>query len=251
MKKRYVRQRTTTRDEDSYVRQMVRLFKKTPIPDDEILFNLGLYLPSRILARILLMDHLFRLALPLHGEVLEFGTRWGQNFSLFASLRGIYEPFNRHRKVVAFDTFEGLSGVRGEDGRSSFMRDGSLAVSTGYEQHLEKLMDLKEKLDPLSHFKKYEIRKGPAEVSLAKYFEEHPESIVSLAFFDMDVYQPTRDCLAIIRDHLTKGSVVAFDELNEPEAPGETIALEEVFGLSRYSIRRYQYAARVAYLVVD
>ena len=132
---RFIRQRTTTPQEDEHARQLSQLLSGSPIPPEEMLFNLGLYLPSRILARILLMDFLYRQVLTVHGEVMEFGARWGQNASLFASLRGIYEPFNRHRKVVAFDTFEGLSGVGSKDGRAEFMRDGALAVSAGYEKH--------------------------------------------------------------------------------------------------------------------
>ena len=110
---------------------------------------------------------------------------------------------------------------------------------------------MKEQLDPIPHFRKAEVRKGQAATQLRKYLRQHPETIVSLAFFDMDLYEPTRDCLLLLRERLTKGSVVAFDELNEPESPGETTALREVFGLARHGIRRYQYAARVAYFVVD
>ena len=247
----YRRQRTTTSREDAVTRELAQLLVDSPIPPEEILFNLGLYMPSRILARALFMDDLYRRILTVHGEVMEFGTRWGQNAALFVSLRGIHEPFNRHRKVVAFDTFEGLRGVQAKDGRSSFMRNGALAVSPRYDEHLERVLELKEKLDPVPHFKKYEVRKGLAQEQLAAYLHEHPETIVALAFFDMDLYEPTRDCLKLLKERLTRGSVIAFDELNEPESPGETVALHEVFGLDRIRLRRHPRVARVSYFVVD
>ena len=37
-----------------------------------------------------------------HGVIMEFGVRWGPITNLFQSLRGIYEPFNKHRKVIGF-----------------------------------------------------------------------------------------------------------------------------------------------------
>jgi len=40
------------------------------------------------------------------------------------------------------------------------------------------------------------------------------------------------------QNHVTKGTVIGFDELNYHEFPGETLALKEVFGLDKYKIRR-------------
>ena len=48
---------------------------------------------------------------------MEFGTRWGQNIATFAALRGIYEPFHRHRKILAFDIVDRFDGTLGESGR--------------------------------------------------------------------------------------------------------------------------------------
>jgi hypothetical protein len=75
--------------------------------------------------------------------------------------------------------------------------------------------------------------------------------VIALAYFDFDLYKPTRDCLEAIQPYLTKGSVLAFDELNTPEFPGETIAVREVFGLSRYAIRRDPNNPLTSYLVIE
>ena len=79
----------------------------------------------------------------------------------------------------------------------------------------------------------------------------HPETIVALAYFDFDIYQPTKTCLEAIKGRLTKGSVVAFDELNCPEFPGETLALKEVFGLDKYAIRRNPLNPLCSYIVIE
>jgi hypothetical protein len=45
--------------------------------------------------------------------------------------------------------------------------------------------------------------------------------------------------------------VIAFDELNCPEFPGESIAVREVLGLSRYPIRRDPSSPLTSFLVVE
>src|SRR3989304_10131467 len=100
---------------------MLKLFKECPIPENEMLLNMGLFLVPQTLSRILFLDFLYRQILPVQGVVFDLGTRWGQNLSLFTTLRGIYEPFNRLRKIVAFDTFEGFKGFDTQDGKGRMM----------------------------------------------------------------------------------------------------------------------------------
>jgi hypothetical protein len=38
-----------------------------------------------------------------------------------------------------------------------------------------------------------------------------------------------------IKERLTKGSMVGFDQLNYKAYPGETLALKEVFGIDKIS----------------
>ena len=79
--------------------EFLQLFKNCPIPDDEIIPNLGIFLSSKNIARILFMHHLYTQIIDVPGIIVEFGTRWGQNLSLFAAMRGIYDTFHRHRKI--------------------------------------------------------------------------------------------------------------------------------------------------------
>lgn len=228
-------------------------YKKCPIPDEDILQNLGLFLNSKNLSRILFMDYIYRLQINVPGVIMEFGTRWGQNTSLFAALRGIYEPFNRMKKIVGFDTFEGLRGVSSakDNKNCSLMHEGGLSCTEGYEDYLQKIMELQEKDNPLSHVKKYDIIKGDASIEIVKYFKNFPETIISLAFFDFDIYKPTHTCLSEIKSHLVKGSIIAFDEICDHDAPGETIALQEVFGLNNVRLMRHPYTSRVSYFIFE
>ena len=227
------------------------LFKDCPIPSDQRLSNLGLFLNSKNLSRLLFMDHLYRQVVDIPGVVMEFGVRWGQNTSLFAALRGIYDPFNRHRTILGFDTFEGFPAISDKDGDSEMMIQGNLSLTKGYERYLEAVLACQEADNPLSHIKKFDLIKGDAVLTVQDYLERHPQTIVALAYFDFDLYEPTRKCLECIVPYLTKGSVLGFDELNDPDSPGETVALREVFGLKNIALRRYRYASRVSYFTVE
>ena len=55
----------------------------------------------------------------------------------------------------------------------------------------------------------------------------------------------------MIKPRLVKGSVVAFDELNDPDSPGETLALMDTIGLNNIKLQKYPYASRVSYFILD
>ncbi|AIB16673.1 crotonobetainyl-CoA:carnitine CoA-transferase (plasmid) [Azospirillum argentinense] len=230
-------------------RDVVGLLRDCPIPEGELLMNLGLFLTPQTLSRVLFMDFLYRQGLEMQGAVMEFGCRWGQNSSLFCALRGVYEPFNRLRKVVAFDTFAGFPSVRPEDGEQ--MKTGAYATTEGYEAYLDRVLAHQEQESPLSHLRKYEIVKGDVIATVPEYLQKHPETVISLAYFDLDLYEPTLACLQAIRGHITRGTVLGFDEANDPATPGETVAIREALGLDRYALRRYRYNARTSYLVIE
>lgn len=222
-----------------------------PIPSGQLATNLGLFLDAKTLSRILMMDFLYRQILDTEGVVVEFGTRWGQNTTLFQTFRGIYEPFNRHRKIIGFDTFEGFPAIREEDGDSEMMTEGNLSLTPGYFEFLEDLLSVHESLNPLDHIKKTFLVKGDATQTLPAFFDDNPQTVIALAYFDFDIYQPTFDCLKRIAPRLTKGSVVAFDEVNDPDSPGETLALMDAVGLRNIRLKRYRHASRVSYFVVE
>ena len=230
---------------------LVKIFRECPIPDDSILANLGLFLTSKTLSRILFMDYLYKLSVEVQGVVMDFGTRWGQNMSLFTSLRGIYEPFNRHKKIIGFDTFKGFPNFDKKDGDSNMIGLGNISVTENYFEYLQKLIKLQEGENPLSHIEKNQFVVGDASEGITEFFDAHPETIVALAYFDFDLYEPTKACLEAIKPRLVKGSVVGFDELNDPDSPGETIALQEVFGLNNIKLKRFRYASRVSYFIVE
>jgi len=230
--------------------QFVKLLKMAPLPDDELLPNIGLFLSSKALSRVLFFHEIYKKILNTHGVVMEFGVRWGQTLSLLAALRGIYEPFNRHRKIIGFDTFAGFKGMSEKDGALCKTVDGSFSVSENYEQYLGQILALQEALNPISHLKKFELVSGDATETIPAYLTRQPETLVSLAIFDFDIYKPTKAALEAIKPYLFKGSVLVFDELCDDIFPGETVALREVFDTTNLRVERLPITARVSYVVL-
>lgn len=240
----------SSQSEKELQRRFVDLFKAAPLPDDEILPNIGLFLSSKALSRVLFFHEIYKKIVNTHGVVMEFGVRWGQTLSLLSALRGIYEPFNRHRKIIGFDTFAGFVGMNEKDGALCKTVDGSFSVSENYEQYLEQLLGLQEALNPIPHLKKFELVRGDAVETIPAYLKRQPETLISLAIFDFDIYKPTKAALEAIKPHLFKGSVLVFDELCDDIFPGETVALREVFDIANLKIERLPTTARVSYVVL-
>jgi hypothetical protein len=247
----YAIRTSSSSEENTRRNEFFHTFRTSPIPDDQLLSNLGLFINSKTLSRMMFMNHLYEQITDVMGVVMEFGTHWGSNLAQFAALRGIYEPFNRHRKIIGFDTFEGFLKIDPQDGKSELMHVGHLKLPNDYASHLEEIMNFHEAENPISHIKKFEICKGDATVELPKYLERNPETIIALAYFDFDVYEPTKMCLESIKPRLVKGSVIGFDELNDPDSPGETLAVMEVFGLNNIKLKRFPFTSRTSYFVVE
>lgn len=238
-------------NEKSLRERFFKLFRICPIPDNELLFNLELFIKRQDLTRILFMNEMYKKIINVPGITVEFGVRWGRNLALFESFRGIYEPFNHTRKIVGFDTFEGFPSVHEKDGKSEIVTVNAYSTTKGYEDYLKQILDYHEQESPISHIKKYQLIKGDATIEIGKFLKDNPETIIALAYFDLDIYEPTKKCLEAIKGHLTKGSVVGFDELNLHDFPGETLALKEVLGLDRYRIIHSQYSAYQSYIVIE
>ena len=226
--------------------------RRWPLPREEMAENVQLFQTARALKRQLYLNELYRQILPVHGVVMQFGVRWGRDIAAFEGFRTIYEPFNISRRVIGFDTFEGFPSVDPKDGDHAMMELQGLATAPDYYARLSELLALRQASDPLPQLKRTELVKGDLVETLPKFFEANPGVVIAMAHFDLDLFAPTKAGLQAIEPYLTKGSIVAFDELNSALAPGETEALREAWGLGRYAIRRSPlHSGQGSYLVID
>ena len=65
--------------------------------------------------------------------------------------------------------------------------------------------------------------------TLPKFLKKNKDIYFSFIYFDMDVYKPTYESLRRLEPYLNKGCVIAFDQFNHQDWPGETLAVKEFF----------------------
>jgi hypothetical protein len=82
-----------------------------------------------------------------------------------------------------------------------------------------------------------------------QFIETHP-TVVSLLYLDFDLYEPTVAALKHFVPRMPAGSVIAFDELDNPIWPGETLAAVETVGLGRLKLERLPWDPYIGYAVL-
>lgn len=202
--------------------------------------NFGLYLRASGLVKFLVLNDLYLRIRDTPGAILEFGCWFGQNLVIFENLRAIYEPFNKTRQIVGFDTFAGYTRTSSKDaaGDPVFV-EGNFGTLGGYDRYLERLLQVHEGNNVLGHIRgNHKVIRGDVTKTAPGFFKDHPEVSVALAFLDMGLYEPTRAALAALKPHLLPGSVVVLDEFTWSSAKGEAIAFREVFGSRGYRIEQ-------------
>jgi hypothetical protein len=215
------------------------LFAQTPIPVDDLMANLGLYIRGSALVKLLVLDDLFRRIVEIPGAIVEFGCFYGQNLVVFENLRAIYEPFNKTRQIIGFDTFQGYAGFSEKDVRGEVLTEGNYGTLSEWKTQLEELLSVHEGNNVLGHLRgNHTIVAGDVVETAPEFFAQHPELTVALAYFDVGLYEPTKAGLTAIKPHLIPGSVILLDEFSWPAAKGEAIAFKEVFGDARFRLEK-------------
>lgn len=218
--------------------RLTKLLTETPMPPVYLIDNLPVYLRRHQLADLLTMDALYRELVDLPGVIMEFGVLHGRHLATLAALRGIHEPYNSFRRIIGFDTFTGFPDLSEVDEVSPSAAVGRFAVPADEVDHLREVLAAHEAGDPVSHVQRTFVVQGDVRETVPRYLAENPETVIGLAFFDLDLYEPTREVFEAIRPHLSKGSILAFDELGHPRWPGVTAALRETLGLENLKLRQ-------------
>lgn len=230
---------------------LYRLFNDRPMPDDQLLICLGLFMRSSALTKVLFLNEAYQMIVNQPGVIVEFGTWWGQNLVLFENMRAIYEPFNQSRRVIGFDTFEGYPAISERDRASETIKVGGYKVTENYREYLELLIDYHEKNNVLAAIKKHELVQGDVTKTAPAYFAKNDDVVIALAYFDMALYDPTKAALEAIKPHLLPGSVLMLDEFNNRDYPGETRAFKETFKGLSYKVKKSQYMTDRTFIIIN
>lgn len=212
--------------------------------------NFTRYVPRQSIARFLAKSAIFEQILEVHGNIVEAGVFTGGGLFTWAQLSSILEPTNHNRKIIGFDSFEGLINPRAEDMPSSGKTDTE-DIKGMYcfqeKKELEESIQLYDLNRSLGHIPKIELVEGDACKTIPDYVLENEHSLISLLYLDFDLYEPTKIALETFIPRMPKGAIVAFDELNQKQWPGETKALIETIGISNLEIKRFPYVPQISY----
>lgn len=235
--------------EEEVGRRIGEIFEACPDLVETRLENFPKYVRRQHLKRFLAMYEIFKLVLPVKGSVVDCGVFRGFSLMSWAKLSAMLEPENLTRRVYGFDSFEGFPSVSDRDLNPVAVPTKGDLVAGSYEE-LRALIAEFDKDRFLGHVDKVHLVKGDVCETIPRFIEEHPHLVVSLLFIDLDLYESTRCALTHFLPRMPKGSVVAFDELDNPQWPGETLAALEAMGLAKLELRRLEWDPYIAFAVL-
>lgn len=227
-----------------------RLFEAGTEDTRTKLAHFAKYVRRQDLTRMLARYEIFKRVLNVKGSIVECGVFHGSGLMTWANFSAILEPNNITRRIYGFDTFSGFPSVSGAD--QSLVRDtrtGELCAHA-YDE-LQEIIAAYDQNRFLGHIPKVQLVQGDATESIPQFVEEHPHLVVSLLFLDFDLFEPTRAAIEHFLPRMPKGAVVAFDELDNPAWPGETLALMKSPGVRSLRIERLTFDPYIGFAVLD
>jgi hypothetical protein len=226
-------------------------FDRNPESWDKKLENFPKYVRRQNLTRFLALYELFKRVLNVKGSVVECGVFRGFGVMTWAKLSAILEPVNLTRRIYGFDSFAGFPSVADADrsGLGAGVKTGDLYADSQAE--LLRLAAINDSTRFLGHVPKVKLIKGDATQTIPRFIEETPHLLISLLFMDFDLYEPTKIALQHFLPRMPKGSIIAFDELDNPLWPGETQAMTEMCGAGNLRLQRLEFDPYIGFAVIE
>ncbi|MCA1563425.1 MAG: class I SAM-dependent methyltransferase [Acidobacteria bacterium] len=239
-----------TAAEEQVGQHLTHIFDRCSDPVDVRLENFPKYARRKTITRFITLYELFKRALHVKGSVVECGVFRGFGLMTWAHLSAVLEPANLTRRIYGFDSFEGFPEVteRDRNARSTPARGGLRADSYA---ELQALIDVYDTDRFLGHIDKVHLIKGDVVKTVPEFVAQNQHLVVSLLFLDLDLYDPTRTAIDHLLPRIPKGGIIAFDELDNPIWPGETVAALESVGLMRLRLERFPWDPYVAFATIE
>lgn len=238
-----------SKQEESIGPQIVNIWNKCSDLCEIKIENFPKYVRRQQLKRFLALYELFKLITNLKGSIIECGVFRGFGLMSWAKLSALLEPENLTRRIYGFDTFAGFPSLSVRDkNRNTRTFCGDLKSNSFDElTELIKLYDLDRFL---GHIPKVSLIKGDIAKTVPKFIRNNPHILVSLLFIDCDLFRPTKVALKTFLPRMKKGSILAFDELDNPQWPGETLAMLKVMSGRQYKIQRIEWDPYIGYVIL-
>jgi len=226
------------------------VFESSQCATGDKLANFTKYSRRQDIARFLAHHEIFKRQLTIKGSVVECGVRHGGGLMAWAQLSATLEPYNYHRRIIGFDTFEGFPSVSDMDtGKDA--HTGMFAENYDIHGELSAAIAAFDENRFINHKQKVELVRGDANQTIPAYIEKNKHLLVSLLYLDFDIYEPTKTALEHFLPRIPKGGLICFDEVNNPDWPGETVALLEAFNLNHHRLECLDYEPNISFIQLD
>lgn len=226
------------------------IFNKNPNSVENKLENFTKYIRRQKLTRLLALYEIFKRIIPAKGSIIECGVYSGFGLMAWANMSAVLEPANLTRRIYGFDTFEGFPGV-GEKDVNNVMKPQRGQLSSSSYEELTELIAVYDANRFLGHVNKVQLIKGDVARTIPEFIENNAHLVVSLLFLDLDLYEPTKIVIENLLPRMPKGAIIAFDELDNPIWPGETMALMEAVGINKLRIERIEFDPYIGFAVIE
>jgi hypothetical protein len=188
--------------------------------------DFALYTPINSIQRFLARYELMKLVQDIPGAIIEMGVCSGNGLMSLVHCHNVIQPTYRYREFYGFDTFEGFPDVHKNDIGHVEWKKGDF-VNNSYDK-FNTIIDIHNSYYYLKS--NVQLIKGDVNETVPLFLEKNKHILVSLLYLDLDIYEPTKTSLKHFLPKMAKGSIIAFDELNYKNFPGETIATLEELG---------------------
>jgi hypothetical protein len=224
------------------------IFDESKCPTDRKLANFAKYVRRQSIARFIIQYELFKKVLNVKGSIVECGVHHGGGVMAWAKLSSTLEPYNYRRKIIGFDTFDGFPDTHSSDGKHA--EKGMFRENYDIYSELSQCIAEYDENRFLNQLPKIDLVKGDANETIPGYLEENKYLVVALLYLDFDVYQPTATALKHIVPRMPKGAIIAFDEINNANWPGETQALIEAMDLRHCELECSTIEPNMSWMVI-
>jgi len=239
-----------TEAEQEVGKKIEELFLKCPDSVETKLENFTKYVRRQKLTHFLAQYEIFKQIIDVKGSIIECGVYRGFGLMTWAQLSAIFEPVNLTRRIYGFDTFGGFPAINEKD-RSKFIDIVAGTLSSDSYDELTELIKIHDSNRFLGHISKVELIKGDVIKTIPEFIKNNKHLIVSLLFLDFDLYEPTKVAIENFFPRMPKGAIIAFDELDNPLWPGETLALLETVGINKLNMKKLEFDPYIGYAVIE
>ena len=200
---------------------------------------------TKILAKLFSKYDFIKKTEYVPGDIVELGVFKGSG--IYAWLKAGKIAGGINKKLYGFDIFdekELATNIKTKDKEvmDSLFEDRNFSHS---QVDYAKYLSHKLSSDGFTNFK---LIKGDVSQTMNYFLDKNPGFRASIINFDLDIYQPTIDCLNMLWQRVTKGGILIFDEYAIPEWT-ESDAVDEFISDKNINLISTKIEAPSAYII--